>query len=67
MGEFAGLIPEAYLDKKKKYEFLMWLISLPLDPWTKKYIYMEWCQLVGALIDKRDVDLITGDASLTWG
>jgi len=67
MGEFTGLIPAELLDKDKKDEFLLWLLSLPVDPWTKKYIYMDWCKIVGAAIDKDDVDLITGNAALTWG
>ena len=66
-GEFVGLIPEEYMDPKKKRDFLLWLLSLPVDIWTKKYIYMDWCRLVGIAIDKRDVDIITGNAALTWG
>jgi len=67
MGEFVGLIPAGLLDKKKKDEFLLWLLRLPVDVWTRKYIYMDWCRLVGVAIDKDDVDLITGNAALTWG
>jgi len=66
-GEFVGLIPEEYMDPSKKREFLLWLLALPVDIWTKKYIYMDWCRLVGIAIDKDDVDLITGNAALTWG
>lgn len=67
MSEFIGLIPEELISPERKREFLMWLISLPVDVWTKKYIYLAWCQLVGVVATKEDVDLITGDASLTWG
>jgi len=67
MGEFIGLIPAELLDKDKKDEFLLWLLSLPVDPWTKKYIYLDWCAFVGIAADKDDVDLITGNAALTWG
>ena len=67
MGEFVGLIPEAFLRKEKKEDFLLWLLSLPVDIWTKKFIYMDWCKLVGVAIDRDDVDLITGNAALTWG
>jgi len=67
MGEFVGLIPEAFLRKEKKEDFLLWLLGLPVDIWTKKFIYMDWCKLVGIAIDRDDVDLITGNAALTWG
>lgn len=67
MGEFVGLIPEAFLRKDKKYDFLLWLLGLPVDIWTKKFIYMDWCKMVGVAIDRDDVDLITGNAALTWG
>ena len=67
MSEFVGLIPEELISPDKKREFLMWLVSLPVDPWTKKHIYLAWCQLLGVVATKEDVDLITGDASLTWG
>ena len=67
MGEFVGLIPEAFLRKEKKEDFLLWLLGLPVDIWTKKFIYMDWCKLVGVAIDRDDVDLITGNAALTWG
>ena len=66
-GEFVGLIPEEYMDPDKKRDFLLWLLGLPVDIWTKKYIYMDWCRLVGIAIDKKDVDEITGNAALTWG
>lgn len=66
-GEFVGLIPEELIDPDKKRDFLLWLLALPVDIWTKKYTYMDWCRLVGIAIDKDDVDLITGNAALTWG
>jgi len=67
MGEFIGLIPEELLDPKKEREFLIWLISLPVDPWTKKYILIDWCNFVGVALTKEMVDIITGNAALTWG
>jgi hypothetical protein len=66
-GEFVGLIPEEFIDPKKKREFLLWLLALPVDPWTKKYIYMDWAKLVGIAIDEKDVELLVGQASITWG
>ena len=67
MGEFIGLIPEELLDPKKEREFLLWLIRLPVDIWTKKYILIDWCNFVGVALTKEMVDIITGNAALTWG
>jgi len=67
MGEFVGLIPEELLDPDRKRDFLLWLINLPVDPWTKKYIYLDWCRMVGIAVSKDDIDLFTGQASITWG
>ena len=67
MGEFIGLIPEEFLDPDKEHDFLLWLISLPVDPWTKKYILIEWCDAVGVALTEEMVDLVTGQASITWG
>ena len=67
MGEFVGLIPEEFLDPDKQHEFLMWLAELPVDPWTKKYILMDWCNLVGVTLTEDMVRAVIGDASLTWG
>jgi len=67
MGEFVGLIPEELIDPDKKREFLMWLISLPVDPWTKKYIYLDWCKLVGILATEEDIKVFLGDPAITWG
>ena len=67
MSEFIGLIPEGLIDPDRKKDFLMWLISLDVDVWTKKYLYLAWCELLGVVATKEDVDLITGDASITWG
>jgi len=60
MPEFAGLIPADLLDKKKKEEFLLWLVRLPVDIWTKKYILMDWCRIVGVKLDEDMVKYITG-------
>mgnify|MGYP000291758311 CR=1 FL=1 len=60
MPEFAGLIPTDLLDKEKKEEFLLWLVRLPVDIWTKKYILMDWCRIVGVKLDEDMVKYITG-------
>jgi len=57
---FQEEIPPELLDKNKKEEFLLWLASLPVDIQTKKYIYMEWCELVGVAVDEEDIERITG-------
>jgi len=67
MTEFVDLIPEELIDPDKKEEFLMWLINLPVDLWTKKYILMEWCELVGIALTEDLVRAVVGDPSLTWG
>jgi len=67
MTEFVDLIPEELIDPDKKEEFLMWLINLPVDIWTKKYILMEWCNLVGIALTEDLVRAVIGDPSLTWG
>ncbi|HEX69231.1 MAG TPA: hypothetical protein ENG10_02935 [Candidatus Bathyarchaeota archaeon] len=67
MTEFVDLIPEELIDPKKKEEFLMWLINLPVDIWTKKYILIEWCNLVGVALTEDLVKEVIGRAELTWG
>ena len=67
MTEFVDLIPEELIDPDKKEEFLMWLINLPVDIWTKKYILIEWCNLVGIALTEDLVRAVVGDPSLTWG
>jgi len=67
MTEFVDLIPEELIDPDKKEEFLMWLINLPVDLWTKKYILIEWCNLVGIALTEDLVRAVVGDPSLTWG
>ena len=68
MTEFIGLIPEEFLDPEKEREFLLWLVQLPVDPWTKKYILMAWADAVGVALTEDMVNFVTeGQASLTWG
>jgi len=67
MTEFVDLIPEELIDPKKKEDFLMWLIQLPVDIWTKKYILIEWCNLVGIALTEDLVKKVIGRAELTWG
>ena len=67
MGEFVDLIPAELLDPDKKEEFLMWLMKLPVDPWTKKYLLLEWVNLVGVALTEEMVRKVIGDPSLTWG
>ncbi len=67
MGEFLGLIPEEFLDPEKERDFLLWLLQLPVDPWTKKYILLEWGEAVGVAVTEDMVNFVTGSAALTWG
>jgi hypothetical protein len=67
-GEFVGLIPEEFLDPEKKREFLLWLLRLPVDEQTKKYILIDWTRLVGVALTEDMVDFITGGhAEITRG
>lgn len=67
MTEFVDLIPEELIDPKKKEEFLIWLMRLPVDVWTKKYILIEWCNLVGIALTEDLVRTVIGLPELTWG
>ena len=58
--EFIGLIPEELLSPEKKREFLLWLLALPLDVMTKKYILIDWCRYVGIDLTEEMVDIVTG-------
>jgi len=58
--EFIGLIPEELLSPEKKREFLLWLLALPLDAMTKKYILIDWCRYVGIALTEEMVDIVTG-------
>jgi len=68
MPEFIGLIPEELLFPEKEYEFLMWLVALPVDMMTKKYVLIDWCFWVGVALTEEMVQIITGGrAEETWG
>ena len=58
--EFIGLIPEELFSPEKKREFLLWLLALPLDIMTKKYILIDWCRYVGIALTEEMVDIVTG-------
>jgi len=60
MGEFIETIPIELLDPKRKREFLEWLVALPIDIWTKKYIYKAWCLELGVRMQATDIEYITG-------
>jgi hypothetical protein len=61
--EFVDLLPEELLSPDKEREFLMWLLFLPVDNMTKKYILMDWCELVGVALTKEMVDFVTAGRS----
>jgi len=54
------LIPPELIDPARKREFLEWLILLPIDRWTKKYIYRQWCEATGLRMLEEDVQYLTG-------
>ena len=58
--EFIDLIPEELLTPEKKREFLLWLLALPLDVMTKKYVLIDWCRYVGIALTEEMVDIVTG-------
>ena len=67
-GEFVGLIPEEFLDPEKEREFLLWLLRLPVDNQTKKYILIDWTRLVGVALTEEMVEFVTlGRAEETRG
>ena len=61
--EFIDLIPEELLTPEKKREFLLWLLALPLDVMTKKYILIDWTRYVGIALTEEMVDIVTGGRS----
>jgi len=67
-GKFVEIIPSEFLTKEKKDEFLLWLTTLPVDNMTKKYILMDWCNVVGVALTRDMVRYITGGREdETWG
>ena len=58
--EFIDLIPEELLTPEKKREFLLWLLALPLDTMTKKYVLIDWSRYVGIALTEEMVDIVTG-------
>ena len=54
------MIPEELLTPEKKREFLLWLLALPLDVMTKKYVLIDWCRYVGIALTEEMVDIVTG-------
>ena len=58
--EFIDLIPEELLTPEKEREFLLWLLALPLDVMTKKYVLIDWCRYVGIALTEEMVDIVTG-------
>ena len=58
--EFIDLIPEELLTPERKREFLLWLLALPLDVMTKKYVLIDWCRYVGIALTEEMVDIVTG-------
>ena len=68
MSKWISLVPDAYFHPDKKREFLMWLLQLPCDYHTKKYILLEWGKIVGVVIREEDVRFITaGREEMTRG
>jgi len=60
MSKWLALIPEEYFDRERKHDFLMWLLFLPCDIYTKKYILLAWAKVVGVTVTEEDVRFITG-------
>jgi len=58
--EFIDLIPEELLTPERKREFLLWLLALPLDVMTKKYVLIDWCRYVGIALTEEMVNIVTG-------
>jgi len=39
-------------------EFVALLLALKIDPWDKKYICIQWCQLHGAALTRDLLDSV---------
>jgi len=59
-GEFFAIIPPELLDPKRKEDVIMFIVQLPVDIFTKKYILLSWAKAVGVKLDKEDVERVTG-------
>ena len=59
MTGYALIIPPELLDPKRKDEFIAWLVALPLDIWTKKYIALSWSQITGVTLTREMIEIIT--------
>lgn len=65
---FGDVIPDELLRPYKLEEFINWLVQLPIDIQTKKYMLMYWCKVTGVKLTKELVDRVTmGKSHLTRG
>ena len=60
MVKYAMVFPEELLDEEKKEDIIIMIRNLPVDLATKKYMYMDWCKLVGAAIKDEDLSKLLG-------
>jgi len=68
MPELVGVIPPEYLSREKKDDFLLWLVRLPIDIWSKKFILMDWCRIVGIPLSRELVEYVSGGRERDiWG
>lgn len=56
-----ALIPAALIAKEKWDDFVLFLAQLPIDPNDKKYLLIQWCQLVGVALTHEMVDAVLGE------
>jgi len=56
-----ALIPAALIAKEKWEDFVLFLRALPIDANDKKYLIIQWCQLVGVALTHDMVYAVLGE------
>jgi hypothetical protein len=56
-----ALIPAALVAKEKWEDFVVFLKALPIDLNDKKYLIIQWCQLVGVALTHDMVYAVLGE------
>jgi len=47
-----GVFPPDLLDPDRLDDVLIFLAGLPIDPEDRKQLLVEWCQLMGVILDE---------------
>ncbi|MEM0106532.1 MAG: hypothetical protein QXX81_08395 [Zestosphaera sp.] len=57
--KFVSEIPPELLSAERKEDVILFLMLLPCDEYTKKYMFLEWCEYVGIKATAEDIKRIT--------